>query len=308
MPTVTRYFVNRNSEIDRLNAALHSNGAEKDSFVVVYGEQGIGKTQLLAKYLRECNDRNVRIAYVDLENMVTKGYLGLIDAIVEGLGGDGFEDLDKTYEEILFRFDFEQSRSLAAQTQDQLRARTGERVTSSSGPGMVFDAPLSADQMIFINGQVDFKDTRINYIFNFDQAEPAQVAELNQRRITRVFGDCLRNITTQQLVIILLDQWDKGSDPIKTWLDDYLLRWATELTLKRALIVVSREALPLELENQMGIVPLAIPPFSREIALEFWKKNGLAEEEFRAIGAEKYSMPGILSLEVGKWRVRQIKK
>jgi Cdc6-like AAA superfamily ATPase len=303
MPPLTRFFVNRTSEIDKLNAALHSKGAEKDSFVLIYGQQGIGKTQLLARYLRECNDRNVRIAYVDLESMVTKGYLGLIDAIVEGLGSDGFEELDKTYDDILFRFDFEQSQSLAAQAQDQLRA--GERVASGSSPGMVFDGPLNADEMIFINGQVDFKDTRINYIFNFDQAEPAQVAELHQRRITRVFADCLRKMTTEQLVIILLDHWDKAGDPIQTWLNDSLLEWATDLILKRALIVVSRDALPPKFEDQMGVVPLAIPPFSREIALEFWKRHGLAEEEFPAIGAEIYGMPGILSLEVGKWRVKK---
>lgn len=308
MPTVTRYFVNRISEIDKLNVVLNSEGAEKDSFVLVYGQPGIGKTQLLARYLRECNDKKVRIAYVDLENIVTKGYLGLIDSIVEGLGNDGFDDLDKTYDDILFRFHFEKSMLVASQAQEKLSAKGDQRSNSGSGPGIVFDGALSADQMIFINGQVDFNDAKINYIFNFHQAEPAQVEALHERKITRVFGRCLRDITTEQLVIILLDQWDKASDPVKIWLNDYLLRWAAELALRKALIVLSRDVLPPELENQMGILPLAVPPFNREIALEFWKKNGLAEEEFDTIGAEIYSIPGVLSLEVGKWRVRQIMK
>ena len=115
----------------------------------------------------------------------------------------------------------------------------------------------------------------------------------------------MRNITAEQLVIILLDHWDKAGDLIQAWLNDSLLRWATELSLKQVLIVVSRLALPPEFEDQMGIVPLALPPFSREIALDFWKKHGLAEEAFPAIGAEIYGTPGILSLEVGKWRVKQ---
>jgi hypothetical protein len=57
---------------------------------------------------------------------------------------------------------------------------------------------------------------------------------------------------------------------------------------------------PEKFEDKQGILPLVIPPFSREIALEFWIKNGLPEEEFNRIGGEVYSIPSILKLEVGK--------
>jgi Cdc6-like AAA superfamily ATPase len=303
MPSVTRHFVNRTNEIGQLNTALNSEGSEKDSFILVYGQTGIGKTQLLAKYLRECNDRRVRIAYVDLENLVTKGYLGLIEAIVEGLGNDGFEDLDKTYDDILLRLQFEKSASASAA--QQLTADADALLKSDSGPVTNFYGNLSAEKQIFINGAVSFNDAKINNIYNFHLAEPAQVAELNQNKITRVFGNCLRNIAAEQLIVVLFDQWEKASDPLKIWLNDHLLRWATELTLKKALIVLSREAIPPELQDQMGILPLAIPPFSREVALDFWKKNGLTEEEFNSIGVEIYSVPGILSLVVGKQRLKQ---
>src|SRR3989304_1427279 len=103
MPGVTRFFVNRTSEIGQLNLALNSEGPQRDSFILVYGQPGIGKTQLLAKYLRDCNYDNIRIAYVDLQDLITKGYLGLIETIVEGLGNNGFEELDETVDDILIR-------------------------------------------------------------------------------------------------------------------------------------------------------------------------------------------------------------
>lgn len=304
MPNVTRFFVNRTSEIESLNSTLKSEGSEKDSLVLVYGQPGIGKTQLLAKYLRECNEGKVRIAYVDLGNLITKGYLGLIEAIVEGLGNQGFEELDKTYDDVLFRLQLENSTSLISEAQ-QLSANADALPKSGSGPVTNYYGNVNADNPIFINGAVSFNDAKINNIYNFHLAEPAQVAELNQNKITRVFGSCLRNIAAEQLIVILLDQWEKASDPLKLWLNDHLLRWATELILKKALVVLSREEVPLELHDQMGILPIAVPPFSREVALDFWKKNGLAEEGFSSIGVEIYSVPGILSLVVGKQRLKQ---
>src|SRR6266508_5313692 len=82
MLMVTKYFVNRVNEIEQLNTVLNSEGAEKDSFVLVHGQRGIGKTQLLAKYLRDCNFKEIRVSHVDLEDLITKGYLGLIESIV----------------------------------------------------------------------------------------------------------------------------------------------------------------------------------------------------------------------------------
>jgi hypothetical protein len=62
------------------------------------------------------------------------------------------------------------------------------------------------------------------------------------------------------------------------------------------------------MEDMQGILPLAIPPFSREIALEFWKKNGLPEEEFSAIGSQIFSIPSVLQVEVGKRRFNRPKQ
>jgi len=300
MPSVTRFFVNRTSEIGQLNLALNSEGPEKDSFILVYGQPGIGKTQLLAKYLRECNFRNVRIAYINLEDLITKGYLGLIEVIVEGLGNDGFEDLDETFEEILIRSQIEKSEAFAEHTQEQVPTRA-----SGQGQGYIFNQAVTAQQQTFIHGNVTYNNPKIENIYNIHLAEPEQVAELIQNRITRAFRSCLQKIAREQFVVILLDQWEKAGDPLKIWLNNHLLRWAAELTLKKALVVLSREVLPLELENQVGILPIAIPPFSREVALEFWEKNGLAEEGFNSIDAEIYSIPGILSLVVGSQRLKQ---
>lgn len=298
MAALTRFFVDRTDEIDQLNAALHSESPEKDSVILVYGQAGIGKTQLLARYLRECNYKSIRIAHVDLEELMTKGYLGLIEAIVEDLGSDGFESLDETFDEILIRSPLEKSKAFLEQM-----------AVPASGPvqGFIFNEAVTAQEQTFIHGNVTYHNPKIENIYNIHLAEPEQVAELIQSRITRAFRNCLQTIAREQLVVILLDHWETTSDLIKSWLDAHLLKWTSELTLRQAIVVIAREALPPELENQVGFLPMTILPFSREIALEFWKKNGLLEEGFDAIGSEIYSIPGILALEVGKQRLKQAK-
>src|SRR5512147_3138419 len=117
MPTVRRDFVDRTDEIAQLDLVLNAEGIEKDSLVLLHGQQGIGKTQLLAKYLRLCNFNNIRIAYIDLS---TKDYLGLIDETIEGLGKDGFESLEQTYDEVLNRFQLKNIQPIAVKAQAPL--------------------------------------------------------------------------------------------------------------------------------------------------------------------------------------------
>jgi hypothetical protein len=188
-----------------------------------------------------------------------------------------------------------------------MESAVGVPATAASlqGAGMVFQGPVTGQNQTFVSGDVTYHNAKIENIYHFHLAEPEQMAALIQGKVTRAFRSCLQNIARQQLVVILLDHWDKTSDPLRQWLKNHLLNWATDLTLRKALVVVSRESLPLEMEQQLGLLPLAVPPFRREEALEFWLKNGLAEEEFQDIEEGIYSVPAILALEVGKRRFRQ---
>lgn len=299
MLTITKYFVDRTVEIERLDSALHSEGLEKELLVLVYGQQGIGKTQLLAKYLRLGNSNRLRIAYVDLRD---RDYLGLIDEIVEGLGKTGFDDLDETYDKIL-------AQSLVGVEQtaiNRLRKQLGA-YESISAPGQSvginFMGPVTGETQNFINGPVTINNPKIEVIYQNDLGEPKKVQELNQRKITQAFQSSLRNLAAEQPIVLLLDHWEHASDPLKIWLNNHLLKWASQFQLKKALIVLSCEFLLKELEDQAGILPLPIAPFTRETAVEFWVKNELPLEDFDTLAAEVYNMPRILALEVGKRRL-----
>ena len=304
MPAVTRYFVNRTNEVDRLNSALNAEGPEKDSFVVVHGPQGIGKTQLLAKYLRLCNYENIRIAYVDLNN---KDYLGLISEIVEGLGKLGFEDLEKAFDVILSRSQTELGQATAERAQELVRA--GRSIPTVEQIARInFEGPVTGRDQFFINGTVTINDPKIENIFNIHLQDSERAQERDQERITLAFQSCLSAIATDRPIALLIDHWEGATDSLKIWLNAHLLKWAAQFQLKRALIVLSQAILPEEFEDKAGILPLAIPPFTREAALEFWEKNELPMEEFDVIAAEIYSIPSILALEVGKRRLRQARR
>jgi hypothetical protein len=300
MPAVHRYFVDRLPEVERLNAALHAEGPEKDSCMMVYGQQGIGKTQLLAKYLIDCKDLELRISHVDLGALSTKGYLGLIEAMIEGLGSDGFEKFDETLDMILLKSRVERSQAILENAAASLPV-TG----SGGGQGITFVGAVTGQTQIFVNGNVNYRDSKIDNIFQIHLFEPEEMDELVQRRITRAFRESLQKIAREQPVIILLDHWDTSDDLLKRWLEEHLLTWATDRTLRKILVVLAFNALPQQFETRLGFMPISLPPFSKEVALEFWCKNGLAESDFESIGPEIYSIPAILSLEVGKQRQMQ---
>ena len=303
MLTTTRFFVNRIEEIDQLNLLLGSEAPEKDFLVLMYGQHGIGKTEVLVKYLTLVSQRdNLRIAYVDLRN---RDYMGLIEEMVEGLGKTGFEDLYKTLDAIFSQLQVDQ---LALERlREQLHL--GGPPSLTEGSGITFNEGASAGRdMYFVNGPANFVDSRFEYIINIDSREPEKVEEFHQNRITLAFQSCLMSITQTQPVVLLLDHWDDANDYLKIWLNDHLLKWASQWKLKKALLVLCQIALPESMEDMQGILPLAIPPFSREIALEFWKKNGLPEEEFSAIGSQIFSIPSVLQVEVGKRRFNRPKQ
>lgn len=293
MPTVRTDFVDRTDEITQLDQVLNMQGLEKDSLVLLHGLSGIGKTQLLAMYLRLCNFNNVRIAYVDL---TARGYLSLIDEIIEGLGGEGFEELDEVYDRVLGRFQLKQAEMAAASI---------SAPSVPPGAGLVFNQPLAGEQQIFVNGNANFNNPKITQIFNFQLDEPQKVQDQNQSKITRTFCDCLRALARTQPIVLLLDHWDKASDPLKLWLDEHLIEWTTHLTLKKALVVVARQSMPAEMQAQLGIRPLELCPFERETALELWKKYGLTEEIFDTVEPEVYTVPNLLALRIANERLKQ---
>lgn len=299
MLTVRRDFVNRTDEISTLNRVLASQAGDRDAVVLVHGQRGIGKTQLLGKYLRESIASRLRIAYVDLPPY--KYYLGVIDEIVEGLGRQGFELLDQTYDDLLRRFQAETSGALAAaQGAGDAAAPQG----TQSG-GIAFHGSVTAQTQQFY--AATFKDSKVTQIFNFQINEAKEVKQLIETRITRAFSDCLREIAQGQALIILLDHWEGAKGPVRKWLSENLLAWAVEPRLRMAMLVLALENVPAEYDNTMGIQPLAVPPFSRVAALEFWKRNELAEDDFNSLQAEVYSIPSMLAMEVDtrKERARQ---
>jgi len=285
-------FVDRIVEIERLNTALHAEGFEKESLVLMHGQRGIGKTQLLARFLRICRANNISITYIDLPG---KDYLGIIDKIEEDLGPRGFESLEQTYTDVILR-----AQVIRGQAALDNLAQPNSPTAQSTTAGFTFNGAVTADTQNFINGNVTYKNPQITNIFNIELGEPQQVKKLSERKITQSFYECLRTITQEHTIAILLDHWEDTNEPLKIWLHDHLLSWVSELSLKKALVVLCREALPQELENQTGILSLGIPEFPREVALEYWRKNDLPEAAFEELTSEIYSIPRILALEVDR--------
>src|SRR6266498_4024334 len=158
MPTVRDDFVDRTNEIELLNSALHDQSLEKDSIVFVYGQSSIGRTQLLARFLRICRFNDISIVYVDLPD---KDYLGLIDKIEEELGPDGFQTLESAYDDVILR-------SQMVRGQVSLPGLHEQQLTNqdTSTQGFVFHKEVSAETQYFVNGSVTFKNPKITNVYN----------------------------------------------------------------------------------------------------------------------------------------------
>jgi hypothetical protein len=297
MPTICNDFVDRLSEIEKLRSTQSYEGFDKNSFVVVFGQKGLGKTQLLARYLRECNNENVSIAYVDLPN---KDYLGLIDEIIEGIGGEGFETIDEVIDDLIRRFQVETAENTL---RNSLEIPGRDIQAQNLASAITFNQPVQAENQIFISGPTTFNNPKFTIINTLQLTDTTSVRDAFEKRITLEFHDCLRTKSKECPITILLDHWEGANDPLKIWLGEHLIRWSTEFKLKRGLVIIAQESVDEKYKNQIGILPLELKPFDRKTALDCWLKNGLAEESFTSVGIEIYSTPKILATEIDKQRI-----
>jgi hypothetical protein len=296
MLTLRRDFIDRVDQIQHLCEELHAEGAAKDPLVLAYGPAGIGKTQLFAKFLIDCNQHDIRVAYVDLTD---KGYLGFIDDVEMGLGSDGFEELEQVLEDVMMRSPIEQGRLIAKRFDHEW-----EPVPDAREPAALsINAPINADHLNFAGRDVVYNNARISNVFNIIVGDPIEAQRLIEKKITQAFRTCLRQIARGQIIAILLDHWEEAQDPLRNWITEHLIGPATQFAMKKALVVLCRDDLPQEMEEQTGILPLPIPFFTREVALQYWVSHGLPQEKFDDLGPEVYSLPRLLAIEVDRQRL-----
>lgn len=296
MLTLRRDFIDREEEIRNLQEKLHEEGGSKDSLVLVHGQTGIGKTQLFAKFLRLCNENEIRVAYADLS---AQDYLGLIDDIEMGLGPDGFEELEQVYEDVVIRAQVEKGRLMVDRLEQEWQSAPDTRQAGA----LHINAPVNADHVAFAGRDVVYKNAKISNVYNIMVGDTEDAQRLNKKKITQAFRSCIREISRQQTIAILLDHWEEAQDPLRDWIREHLVEPATQFAMKKALIVLCRDELTEDMDNQTGIFPLALPLFSREVALNYWCSRGLSPEDFSSLGLEIYSLPRLLSLEVERQKL-----
>ena len=299
MPLVCRDFTNRDDELKKFRELFTAESFDRDSVVLLYGQEGIGKTQLLARYLRECNFNSISIAYVDLAGL---DYLGLIDRIINGLGKSGFEHFDAELDRVLDRL-LGQSKLLADKAQTHVQSEQAARMVETA-KGVVFNQSVSAEYQLFVGGNANFNDAKITQIFNFQLDEPINVQDQNRKDITQAFYDCLRAIAKERPFVILLDHWEKVNDDLKGWFEQHFVIQPAELVLNKAQVILAHEDFPTIYANKMGIKTLPVPPFDREAALKFWMKCGLPADAFDTLTPERYGIPAFLMMEVDKYQLR----
>src|SRR5690242_21536972 len=87
MRDVLAAFVDRHDELSRFCEMLDT---DEKPIMLVWGEDGIGKSSLLARLIHECGSRNLRKTEVFVSKSRFNGYLEILRKIRDDLGPDLF--------------------------------------------------------------------------------------------------------------------------------------------------------------------------------------------------------------------------
>jgi len=254
-------FVDRRSELSAFCNMLES---DEKPILLVWGDEGMGKSSLLARMMHECAQRKTPKAEVVLTETRNRDYLAIMRKIRDDIGVDFFKpftDLVNFFTEEGYKL------KIKVETTGSLSVAQGMQITQSTIGDIA--AVVIKDSMITIPRS--------------DQAVPESE---RMARLTDQFIENLGDATKNELLVIFFDDIQKMAEETHNWVCGELLGAVKTGRLpKIRFVVCCHKRLSLDRHMEAIVEQTELRPLQYEDIVQYLAKRGI-EESHRSVLAE----------------------
>jgi Cdc6-like AAA superfamily ATPase len=248
-------FVNREEQLELLQSARLQNHVEH--CWLIYGKKDIGKTSLLAKFTIEKRDTQCEVAYIDLPD---RNFLEVISLIWKEFQKVGFQSLEKQIKNL-------QNEILSMTATPEVIAEGLGNIKAPGGQVNVSNSNVSQSQIAA--GHI-FNQPIINIIFNQYIGQHNFIQQYIEDQITKAFIDGLKEAAGEHFLLIILDHWEKASEPVKEWLITNLLNLLVKPEILNVIAILASTTAEEGIADMSGVLPMPVDILPESAVRQFW--------------------------------------
>ena len=248
-------FVDRTAEMDRFCRMLES---DEKHIMIVWGDEGMGKTSLRLRMVHECATRSLRKAEVEFGGMRTSDYLHVMRKIRDDVGSEHFNPFSH-YVNFL--------------TDPNYRP-VSVNINVQGGVAVADHAQISGSSTGDIAGVV-VKDNMLV----LPRADLAVPENESMMRLTDRFIEGLRAALNVGPVVVFLDSVEKMPSITERWLWEELLTAVRDGRLPGIKCVLCAQAQPVQLDRDWRalVEEAQLAPLEAEHIEAYLAKRGVGD-------------------------------
>ncbi len=264
MLSLAKDFVDRDKELADLTGA---NPPSSLRLLLVTGEEGMGKTSLLAEYADNLRQAGLEVAAIDLHG---RDFMSVLNLLTSELDSLDFSDLHKALNDLpamLQRGLPAPEPPVGVPTPAAVPAQEDPLSQTAAGSGFDFTGPATFNQSQLALGSI-FNNPNYTTVYNLYLSEDPAVKNLIISFQTRALRASLAR--SGKPLVIIFDNWDAADPLVQRWLRDNLLDWALNNKIPSLLLACSAQVGQSDLENLRGELTVKVGELPQQAVYEYW--------------------------------------
>ena len=254
-----RYFIDRVQEVDGFKKIIKN---LKTRVMCIYGPEGIGKSILLSKMMKECEKQGIRWNYTEWSDRSRYGYLDLMRKIRDETSPSKFE-LFNDQVNFYTKEQYDLKIKLEGDAIQNVNVLQGGEIQKSGVD-------------VHVGHKVEIKDLGSNALRrDQDGSDCEMIIEL-----TRAFMSCLQDAVRESFLVIFLDALEKADEPTKSWIRKEFLEPIRDEKISNMIVVLaSREKFELNTSFFECTQEHKLRPFQTDHIQEYLSRYGFEKNK-----------------------------